>query len=222
MPKVMSEIGAIPKGHRNKQQNYRFRSVDDVLNALHPVLVRNYVSFASEAHDHRMTIVEEPKPGGGVRRISRATLSVDVTFYAPDGSSIVSTAAGEGVDYNGDKATNKAMAAAFKYALFYGLVIPLAEIEDSDADAPQPEPSATPKPDTDDKPSQSAGEKCGGGQRERIVVLAQKLGMTPTDLKAIVRKGGAETLQQLRAGQAERLIGMLQAKITEKEATDRF
>lgn len=61
------------------------------------------------------------------------------TFHAADGSSVATEAIGEGMD-SGDKATNKAMTAAYKYALIQ--VFAMMGHEDSEVDsheiAPQP------------------------------------------------------------------------------------
>jgi hypothetical protein len=62
-----------------------------------------------------------------------------VRFVAPDGSVIQSTGFGMGLDA-GDKAANKAMSAGFKYAVFDGLVVPVAAgaLEDPDHYGPPP------------------------------------------------------------------------------------
>ncbi len=83
---------------------------------------------------------------------------MDVSFHAPDGSSVKNTAAGEGLDQNGDKGTYKAITGATKYFLLKLFLIPTGDDPETDkrkpkdqrthADArrrePQPEPSAVP------------------------------------------------------------------------------
>jgi hypothetical protein len=44
MSKVMGEIRAIDKTQRNQQRGYAFRGIDDVFNALQPVLVRSSIA----------------------------------------------------------------------------------------------------------------------------------------------------------------------------------
>ena len=56
---------------------------------------------------------------------------------AEDGSSLSATVIGEGMD-TGDKASNKAMSVAFKYACFQVLCIPTEEMVDPNADTPEP------------------------------------------------------------------------------------
>ena len=48
-------------------------------------------------------------------------------FYAEDGTSVEAITIGEGMD-SGDKATNKSMAIAMKYALFQVFCIPTEEM----------------------------------------------------------------------------------------------
>ena len=54
---------------------------------------------------------------------------IKYTFYAEDGSNVSAVVIGEGMD-SGDKATNKAMSIAFKYACFQVFCIPTEEMKD--------------------------------------------------------------------------------------------
>ena len=60
---------------------------------------------------------------------------------------------------SGDKATNKAMAIAFKYACFQVFCIPTEEMKEQDPDAKTPEPSVQKKPLPDIKPAEPSGKK---------------------------------------------------------------
>lgn len=233
MPKVMADVGAIPKAHRNKAQSYDFRSIEDALNVVQPVLVKHSVSLQFEASDYETTMVQEAKAQGqGTRTVYRATLTMRVTFYAPDGSSVSNVSAGEGMDYGGDKATNKALAAAFKYAMFLGLCIPIKgpEIDDSDRDQPgeksesqQSHPHvdenkkvglAASEPETP-KPgdySQSVHGPCRKDQIERIVQLAKDTNMPKEALAASLKKRSVSRISELTWRQAEDLIEALQEK----------
>lgn len=124
---VMAEIGAISKDKKNVQQGFMYRGVDDVMNALQPLLVK-YKVFAvpeilSQQREERQT-----KNGGN---LIYSVCTIKYTFYADDGSSVYAVVAGEGMD-SGDKATNKAMAIAFKYACFQTFCIPTEEMDDPD------------------------------------------------------------------------------------------
>ena len=73
---------------------------------------------------------------------------IKYTFFAEDGSCIEAVTVGEGMD-SGDKATNKAMAIAFKYACFQVFCIPTEEMKDPDEETQDPvEPIAEFKPAT--------------------------------------------------------------------------
>ena len=149
LPIVRSEIGAVTKGKENRDQHYNFRGIDDALNAVSPILSRYEITSSVTVKE--VEVEEHPHRNNGFRVSAR--LGMEVTFMAPDGSSVVNTTAGAGMDYNGDKALNKAMAAAFKYALFLGLVIPVeaGALDDSDHD-PQLPTEATPEDEGPNEP----------------------------------------------------------------------
>lgn len=109
---VMREIGAIGKDSKNEQQNYNYRSIEQVYNRVQPLFAKHGIySYPKVTKQARET--GKSKAGG---TLFYAMLTVEYTFVADDGSSIVVTVVGEGMD-TGDKASNKAMAAAHKYAL---------------------------------------------------------------------------------------------------------
>ena len=126
---VMADIGAVGKESRNAQQGFMFRGIDAVMNALSPALIKNKLFIAP-------TILEQNREE---RTNSKGTLliysvcKVKYTFYAEDGSYIEVVVIGEGMD-TGDKATNKAMSIAFKYACFQVFCIPTEEMADPDAE----------------------------------------------------------------------------------------
>lgn len=124
---------AITKDKKNAQQGYRFRGIDDVYNALHPIFEENGVLPVPEVLESRRE--ERQTKGGG--NLIYTVLKLKVTFYAEDGSNVSAIVQGEGMD-SADKSTNKAMSAAYKYALFQLLCIPTEETA-ADADAETPE-----------------------------------------------------------------------------------
>ncbi len=139
LPKVTEEIGAIRKGQQNSHQRYKYRGIDDALNQVSPVLARFGICTEVSVTNHHV----ERKDGG--KTVYHATLQLQVAFIAPDGSRVTSQAPGEGISHGDDKATAKAMSAAMKYALFFGLMIPVDtdELEDSDRHG-QAEPEVQP------------------------------------------------------------------------------
>ena len=129
--KIMSEVPAIGKEKTNLQQKFKYRGIDDVMNALQPLLAKHKVFIAPEVLEQ--TREERDTKSGGT--LIYSICKIKYTFYAEDGSSIVATTIGEGMD-SGDKATNKAMAIAMKYALFQVFCIPTEEMKDPDAETP--------------------------------------------------------------------------------------
>jgi len=93
--------------------NYKFAGEADFIEALRPSMVKHSIY----SHVHRVRDVEKEvftNKNGNVQ--NRVTLVATVRFTHTDGSYIESEAIGEGMD-TGDKASNKAMTGALKYAL---------------------------------------------------------------------------------------------------------
>ena len=139
--KVMEEVGCVGKNQKNQQQGFMFRGIDAVMNAIYPALVKNKVFIVPEVLEHER---EERKTKSGTNMIY-SICKIRYTFFAEDGSSISAVVIGEGMD-TGDKATNKAMAIAFKYACFQVFCIPTEEMKDQDPDSKTPEPSVKKNP----------------------------------------------------------------------------
>lgn len=119
----------ISKDRKNEQQGFKFRGIDDVYNALSPALVGAGLVITPFVVERQ--VVERQSSRGG--SLFYVTLTVDYTFASiDDGSSVVVRAIGEAMD-SGDKATNKAMSAAYKYACFQAFCIPTEGDNDADA-----------------------------------------------------------------------------------------
>lgn len=130
--KIMEEVPAIGKDKVNKQQGFKFRGIDDVMNALQPLLAKNKVFIVPEILEQKREERTSSKGGNLIYSICK----IKYKFYAEDGSSIEAITIGEGMD-SGDKATNKAMAIAMKYALFQVFCIPTEEMKDPDEETPE-------------------------------------------------------------------------------------
>lgn len=130
---AMSELDAIGKNKKNAQQNFMYRGVDDVMNALNPVLENNKIFVVPEVLEHQRE-ERQTKSGGN---LIYSILKIKYTFYAEDGSSVSAVVIGEGMD-SADKSSNKAMSVAFKYACFQVFCIPTEEMKDPDAETPPP------------------------------------------------------------------------------------
>lgn len=137
---IMREIPAIGKDKQNKQQGFAYRGIDDVMNVLFPLLSKHGVFVVPEVLSTSRT--ERQTKSGGNMAFTVST--VRYTFFATDGSSVSAVTTGEGMD-SADKSTNKAMAAAMKYAFFQTFCIPTEEAASDDPDATTP-PESIPTP----------------------------------------------------------------------------
>jgi hypothetical protein len=119
----------ISKANRNQTQGYNFRGIDDVYNALSPLLAEHGLCILPRVLAR--TVAEHPSKNGGV--LFYVTVEVEFDFVcAQDGSKHTVKTFGEAMD-SGDKATNKAMSAAYKYAAMQAFAIPTEGDNDADA-----------------------------------------------------------------------------------------
>ena len=131
----MKDITAIGKDSRNQAQNFNFRGIDAVYNELHSLLARHGVVCLPEAG----TPVTEERTNKNGTILRFVQLPMRYNFIAEDGSTITCSVIGEGMD-SGDKATNKAMAIAHKYALLQTFLIPTEEQKDPDYETHEVKP----------------------------------------------------------------------------------
>lgn len=134
MGRILAELPAIGKNQRNSEQGFMFRGMDDVLDALNPVMARHGV-FCMPDVIERVTDRRATRSNSTMYEVN---LHVRFTFYGPRGDSVVASGWGEGTDM-GDKATNKAMTNAFKYVLFQTFAISTREAAETDNDRHTPE-----------------------------------------------------------------------------------
>ncbi|MEX0398139.1 ERF family protein [Providencia rettgeri] len=120
--KELAETG-IKKGSKNQQQGFMFRGIDAVYNALAPALVKHGLLILPRIIDR--TVTERTTQKGGV--LIYVTVKAEFDFVSvTDGSKHTVMTYGEAMD-SGDKATNKAMSIAYKYAAFQAFCIPTEE-----------------------------------------------------------------------------------------------
>lgn len=147
--KIMAQIGAIGKNSKNQQQGFMYRGVDAVMNAINPALVTNKVFVVPEVLEQ----IREERQNSKGTTLLYSICKIKFTFYAEDGTSVEAITIGEGMD-TGDKATNKAMSIAFKYACFQVFCIPTEEMVDPDAECHEVKPKNTNKEAPKEEPKQ--------------------------------------------------------------------
>lgn len=133
MAAIAAEIGAIGKDKRCTQgANFAYRGIDDVYNALNPIMAKHGV-FVLPIAGERTTETRQTQKGATIEVV---VLRMTYRFCHADGSSVEAVTIGQAMD-SGDKATNKAMAIAHKYAILQAFCIPTEDMEDPDAVAEQ-------------------------------------------------------------------------------------
>ena len=128
---VTSELSktGISKNNKNTQQGYKFRGIDDVLNALSSLLSEKKLSVLPRVLSRSVT-ERETRNGGALFYV---VLDVEYDLVSSvDGSKHTIRVCGEAMD-SGDKATNKALSAAYKYACIQTFCIPTEGDNDADA-----------------------------------------------------------------------------------------
>lgn len=142
---VQAELAreGISKDRKNAQQGYNFRGIDDVYNALAPLLAK-----------HGLCVLPRCTSREVVERVNKnqtalfyVTVCAEFDFVcAEDGSKhTVGPMYGEAMD-SGDKATNKAMSAAYKYAAMQAFAIPTEGDNDADATTHEVQPRIAGRP----------------------------------------------------------------------------
>lgn len=131
--RIIADCPAIAKDSRNTQgSGYNYRGIDAVMNVFQPLLAKHKVFVVPSVLESE----REERTTAKCANLIYSILRVNYKFYAEDGTFVEATVQGEGMD-SGDKASNKAMSAAFKYAMFQVFCIPTEEMKDSDAETPE-------------------------------------------------------------------------------------
>lgn len=128
---VMREMArtGISKNRKNQAQGFNFRGIDDVLNALAGVLSDANLCILPRVVSRE--VVERANAKGTA--LFYVTLEVEFDLVSTvDGSMHTVRTVGEAMD-SGDKATNKAMSAAYKYMAIQTFAIPTEGDNDADA-----------------------------------------------------------------------------------------
>ena len=130
----------ISKDSTNTFDNYKFRGIDAVYGALSPLLAKHGLCMLPRMLSRES--VERVTAKGGA--LFYVTVEAEYDFVcAEDGSKHTVRVFGEAMD-RGDKATNKAMSAAYKYAAFQAFAIPTEGDNDADGHSHEVKPAGRP------------------------------------------------------------------------------
>lgn len=198
---VMEDVRSVAKNDRNSSQNFNFRGIDAVVNAVGPALRAHRVVVLPTILHHAYDTVTSSRgtPMGHV------IVQVSYEFIGPAGDSLVCSVVGEAMDI-GDKATPKAMSVAFRTALLQALALP--------TDEPDPDSESHERGKPASKPKKAAGPVASSDEVSALVdtfaavevaddlnALAQKvaqMNLSPADAD-ILRSSYTAAKQRLEA-----------------------
>lgn len=136
MAEVMKDIGPVGKDQKNQAQGFKFRGIDQFVNSLHPALVKHGVFMAPRCVSEQHELKEVTRGSGKAGIDKHVTIMMEYDFFAEDGSKVtIGPIPAEGLD-SGDKATNKALSAALKYALIQTFSVPTEDMAEADLESP--------------------------------------------------------------------------------------
>lgn len=213
---VMRGVQAIEKTGWNKEQKYKFRGIDAVLDVVGPlvrelglvVLPLSTVVVAEERY--------QSKSGSGMRSV---TVQVTWRILGPDGDEMLAQTLGESAD-SGDKAIAKAQSVAARVLWLEGLWVPTGQPDPDESTherAPQqqyrPEPYREPEPSRPvaDGPLRKAlgedvkrlGNVLGRSQAELYALFARTYGQTVVEATTEQLARFRDQLRTEAAAQAE-------------------
>jgi hypothetical protein len=193
--KVISAFAehGIGKNQKNEQQGFAYRGIDDVFNRMAHHLVDADLIIIPKVINRE---VQERINSRG-NPLFYVTLTVEYTIYSTiDGSMVHVVTVGEAMD-SGDKATNKALSAAYKYMAFQAFAIPIAEDADKTTHTLAPSKEKT----------------LGQSELESIRALCKEVGFEEAKIAGIY---GVDALELVPLSATAEITSNLQKKIKAK------
>lgn len=188
--KVMKAVTAIDKSQYNEQQKFRYRGVDDIMNALHGLFAdAGIVVIPRELDMQNSELPMAPDRDGRARVMHRTLIHMEFTFMSTqDGSVVTADGWGEGQDM-ADKGPYKAKSFALKSVLSQMFLIPTADLEPRQQEI-----------DLSRQPGRQSYQQAPvqAPQPQQPVVIKQKGGDNRSELdQALADIASANTLQDL-------------------------
>lgn len=214
---VMEDVGAVGKGDYNKQQGFKYRGIDAVMNALNPAMIKHKIFCTPEVLEQ--TREERATQNGG--RLIYSVCRMRYKFFTTDGSFIETIVVGEGMD-SGDKATNKAMSVAFKYACFQTFCIPTENLmDDPDKETPPPSTKAdgsAKEGENKQKAEQESGQQADEEQEKLIRELSDEMVRAGYGPSSVLKKYKVDDIYQMSKLQLKDCISKMK-KLPDKEVS---
>lgn len=229
IPEIMKELSAVGRDQTNREQNFKYRGIDDLYNALNPLMAKYGVFTAPEV----LSAERKEKVSKSGAHGLHVFLRIRYTFFATDGSSFSVVTEGEGLDY-GDKGSNKAESVAHKYALTQVFIVRTKDQADPDGQSPEKEerrganpkggalnkaPNPPPKPGLppkDPKPNLDPN-LATDAQRKRLFALMKEANVTEGNMKeAIMNSFKKKSTKELTKKEIQALFQDLEEMIPKK------
>lgn len=202
----LAQVG-IDKSGVNQQQRYNYRGIDQVMNALAPLLAEHQLLIIPSTLNHDISQGTTAKGGTSYHH----RVEMEYTVVGPEGTIGPFRSRGECIDY-ADKGLNKAQTAAYKYWVLTALCVPVEGHEDADSTTPE---VIAPSP-----------EVITPEQFDELYEIVSKLdNERRIQFNNWLRAGGCEVLEMLEARhfgfvktQAEKMMGEQYAQEQEDTA----
>ena len=201
---VQSELAkvGISKSRRNQQgSGYNFRGIDEVYNAISPIMADQGLCILPRILGR--TLTERSAKSGGT--LFYVVVEAEFDFVsADDGSTHTVRTFGEAMD-SGDKATNKAMSAAYKYAALMTFAIPTEGDNDADATTHEVAPAKREPAKQEAKPAIVSDVQWA--------IIADLISQTNTDAKAFCAHYKIASVKELPADRFDAARKQLNRKL---------
>lgn len=190
MAKILAEVDSVSKGKTSVGKfSFKYRGIDDVMNALHSAFAAHCVFMTQEILEHSTEVIEDR----GLHHIAKYRF----TFWAIDGSSISCITGGECIE-SGDKGLGKTASYALKTCLLQTFLIP-TEDDSKDPDSTnQPLPQNYSRPIVHTQVSSHNGSGQVAALKDAIIKVLNTPGVdwvakTGKSLEYLTDKTKAET-----------------------------
>jgi hypothetical protein len=216
-------VFGVAKDRKNSQQGYNFRGIDDMYNALAPLLSKYGLAIVPRVLA-REQVERSTKTGGA---LFYTTVDVEFDFVSVhDGSKHTAKVFGEAMD-SADKSTNKAMSAAYKYVVMQTFCIPTEGDNDADAShhevAPRTQQAAQNQAPgakaADAKKPAAVSNAMSEAQYDRIVELGKQLGYSkPAFVDFVKETTGGAFSKQMPAAAATKILSAMENMLIQQGA----
>lgn len=196
LARIAAEVGPVVKGRRADGGGYRFRGIDDVMNAVHAAFAA--AGVIPVPFDVRVDRIPW-RDGWALTRVR-----VRWTFYGPAGDTLETELVGEALD-DGDKGLGKARSYSLKDLLSRMLTLPTG---DPDADT---ESTVAPAADDDlelERAAVAAGFASEAARKAQHDAARQLGELVPAELRDPLRDYVTATGWPMTADELEQIVAM--------------